>query len=137
MDVTFEFSIGDIVCYKQVNRDNDDIDLTGRISNSEIKYRVISRIYEEITPGGSGLKSYALRHMNTATPGSGEIYKFSEPELILYSTLASLRKLVGMDEIRLTDSKVDRHTPLADYYHQAADMQQMQINKTISLGNKK
>lgn len=101
MNVKFDFGIGDIVCYKQGNISKDDVDLEGaslrplpRGSDTEIKYRVISRIYEEITPKGRGLKSYALRHMNSATPGSGDIYKFREDELILASTLHSLKKLV-------------------------------------------
>jgi len=41
--------------------------------------------------------SYAVRHMDTTKAGSGEIYKFSEEELILTSTLNSLRKLIEKD----------------------------------------
>lgn len=87
MELNFWFTIDEVVYVKP-----DEI-LSHYDTPKFISYKVVSRLYEELSLEGNGAKSYVVRHIDPSTPGGGKLYKFSESELMSRDSYKALMEI--------------------------------------------
>lgn len=99
--IRFDYRVGDIVISRPIDKDRTSLDLWSS-NKDQIQYRVLSRMYEEIQENGTGVVTYAVKHIDIGTPGGGKVFRMAQDEIMLYSSYRALRAIVdsACDEVK-------------------------------------